>query len=147
MNIFVLIAAAGLLAAALALARTLPAQNVATILGGLIVCEWTLETTWPSARLVWCGFLFWPGIIVLACVGCRWVLRRWKQDWNSGIWLIVMASATVTLVQTAIARASSTWLFAAKFAAIRFVATAVCLFFLSPWFISKFPQQPHNHAQ
>jgi hypothetical protein len=51
------------------------------------------------------------------------------------------------LAQFAIALAGSPWTFAFKYAAIRFASTAFCLLFLSPWFISKLPQQPHNHAQ
>jgi hypothetical protein len=35
---------------------------------------------------------------------------------------------------------------ALKLSAIRFGASAFCLFWLSPWFISKLPQQPQDHA-
>jgi hypothetical protein len=148
MNMLALMAAAGLLAAAaLALARALPAQNVALIMGGLIVWEVALETVWNGRCLLRSGLLYWPAITVLARVGCRWILRRRRQDWNYGIWLIFMASMTVALAQLAIALAGSTWAIAAKLAAIRFASTAACLVFLSPWFISKFPQQPKKHAQ
>lgn len=121
----------------LVLARTLPMQNVALIFSSLMAWEWALETVWIKSNSPWGALLFWPATIVLARLGCRWILRR-KRDWNYGTWLIVTASALTSLVQFA---------FAPKLAAIRFVSTALCLFILSPWFISKFPQQPQNHAQ
>jgi hypothetical protein len=131
----------------LVLARTLPLQNVALIFSSLIACEWALETVWIKSNLPWGGLLIWPATIVLVRVGCRWILRRWRQDWNYGLWLIFLVSAAVALAQFTFARVGSPRAFAARMAAVRFAATAVCLFFLSPWFISKFPQQPHNHAQ
>jgi hypothetical protein len=122
------------------LAQALPAQNAALILGVLIGCEYVLETIWNGR--VWAGtdLTFWPATVVLTRVACRWILRHWRQDWNYGIWLIVMASTVVALSQFIIALDSS-------LAAIRFAATAFCLFFLSPWFISKLPQQPYNDTQ
>jgi hypothetical protein len=122
------------------LAQALPMQNAALILGVLLASEFVLETIWNGR--VWAGtdLTFWPALVVLARVACRWILRHRRQDWNYGIWLILMASTLVALSQFIIALDSS-------LAAIRFAATALCLFFLSPWFISKLPQQPHNHTQ
>jgi hypothetical protein len=148
MNTALLLTVAGLVvAAALALARTLPAQNVAMILGSLAAVEWALETIWAGPNSLWLGLLFWPATIVLARAGCRWFLRRWRQDWNYGIWLVLLVGAAAALVQFATAFSGFTRVAAAKLAVIRLASTAVCLLSLSPWFISKFPQQPHNHTQ
>jgi len=141
------IAVAGLLvAAALVLARALPPQNVALILGSLIAGEMALETLWTGPASLWRGSLFWPAIIVLARVGGRWILRRRREDWNYGVWLIVLASAVAALVQFAIALSGATWSAALKLSVVRFGAAALCLFWLAPWFISKLPQQPQDHA-
>jgi hypothetical protein len=141
------IAVAVLLAlAALVLARTLPAQNVALILGSLIAFEIALESVWNGPASLWAGWFFWPAIIVLARVGGRWLLRRRRQDWNYGVWLIVLASAVAALAQFAIALSDVKWPVALKLSAVRFGAAAFCLFWLSPWFISKLPQQPQDHA-
>jgi hypothetical protein len=137
---------AGLLAAALALARALPAQNVALILGSLIAWEMALEAFWPGPGSLWHGWVFWPAMVVLARVGCRWILRRWRQDWNYGVWLIVLAGAVAALAQFILALSDTAWIGVAKVSAIRFVSTAFCLFWLSPFFISKFPQQPQKRA-
>jgi hypothetical protein len=126
------------------LARTLPLQNVALILGVMIGCEFALENIWKGGGM---PLLFWPAVTVLGRVGWRRMLRHRRQEWNYGIWLALLASTTVALLQFVIALAGSPWAFAAKLAAIRFAMSGVCLFFLSPWFISKLPQQPHDHAQ
>ena len=146
-NILDHIAVAGLLlAAALGLARALPAQNVALILGSLIACEMALEAGWIRPYSLLPGLLFWPAVTILARMGGRWLLRRRRQDWNYGVWLIVLASAVAALVQFAIALAGAKWSVALKLSAVRFAAAALCLFWLSPWFISKLPQQPQDHA-
>ena len=129
------------------LARALPAQNIALIIAVLILCEGALETILHGGSRPRNGVLFWPAIIILTRVGARWVLRLWRKDWKYGFWLILLTGVAMTLAQFAIALAGSTWAVAAKLAAIRFGVTAVCLFFLSPWFISKFPQQPQDHTQ
>jgi len=120
------------------LARALPVQNIALIVGALILCEFTLERICHVEGLLGVHLLFWPATIILARIGVRWILRRWRQDWNYGVWLILLASTTVAGLQ---------FMVAVNLSAIRFAATAFCLFFLSPWFISKLPQQPHDHAQ
>jgi hypothetical protein len=133
-------------AAALLLTRTLPPQNVALILGGLIACEILLEALWIASDALWRGWLFWPSFLVLTRMGWRWILRRWNANWHYGICLIVLASATAALLQFAIALPAAEWSVAPKLSAVRFAAAAVCLFWLSPWFISKLPQQPQDHA-
>ena len=120
------------------LSRALPTQNIALILGVLIGCELALEIILHGRGFLRVNLLFWPAAIILSRVGMRWILRRWRKDWNYGVWLILLASATVAIVQ---------FVFAPKLWATRFAATGVCLLFLSPWFISKFPQQPQDHAQ
>jgi hypothetical protein len=135
-------------AAALVLARGLPTQNVALILGSLIAFEVMLEGAWAGLDSAWRGWFFWPAFIVLARAGVRWVLRRWRRDWNYGVWLIVLASAVVALAQWTVALlfSDAKWPVAFKLSAVRFGASAFCLFWLAPWFISKLPQQPQDHA-
>jgi hypothetical protein len=139
-------AAVLLVAAARVLARALPLQNVALIIGSLIASELALHAVWAGPGLFWRDLLFWPAMVLWARVGGRWLLRRRRQDWNYGVWLIVLASATAALAQFAIALSGATWSAAVKLSAIRFAAAAFCLFWLSPWFISKLPQQPQDHA-
>jgi hypothetical protein len=147
-DILVWTTAAALLAAAvLTLARILPAQNIAMILGSLAAYEAALETVQAGPHSLWRGLLLWPATIVLARAGCRWILRSWRRDWNYGLLLIVMAGATAALVEFAVTPSGSRWAFAAKLAAIRFASTALCLFVLSPWFISKLPHEPRHHAR
>jgi hypothetical protein len=148
MNILVAMAATALLvAAALVLARALPAQNVALIASGMIASELVLQAIWSGPGLLWRDLLFWPAVILWARIGGRWLLRRRRQDWNYGVCLIVLASAAAALVQFAIALAGAKWNVALRLSAIRFAAAAFCLFWLSPWFISKLPQQPQQRAQ
>jgi hypothetical protein len=148
MNMLLTMAAAVLLvAAARVLARALPAQNVALIVGGLIASELALHAIWASFGLPWRDLLFWPAMVLWARVGGRWFLRRRRQDWNYGVWLIVLASAAVALAQFAIALCAANWSVAVKLSAIRFAAAAFCLFWLAPWFISKLAQQPQERAQ
>jgi hypothetical protein len=142
MNILVSILVAGLLlAAALVLARALPAQNVALILGCLIAWEMALEWAWPGLGSHWDGWLFWPAMSVLARTGGRWFLRRRRQDWNYGVWLLVLAGAVAALAQWGLALRGATWIAACRLSAIRFASTVFCLFWLSPWFVSKHPRQ------
>jgi hypothetical protein len=140
-------AAVLLLAAAWVLARALPAQNIALIVGGLIALEIVLHAFWGGPGLLWRDLLFWPAMVLWARVGVRWFLRRRRQDWDYGAWLIVLASAAVAFVQFAIAFSGADWSVAVKLCAVRFAAAAFCLFWLSPWFISKLPQQPQERAQ
>ncbi len=141
------IATAVLLAsAALVLARTLPAQNVALILVSLGAGEIVLGAVLPGFSSRWQGWIFWPAIIVLTRVGGRWFLRLRRKDWNYGFWLIILASAVAALVQFALALRVVNLSGALKLSAIRFGVSAFCLFWLSPWFISKLPQQPQDHA-
>jgi len=129
------------------LARALPAQNIVLILAVLLAGEFALEFICHTGGWLGINLLFWTATILLARIAARWILRRWRQQWNYGVWLILLASTTVALVQFVIAQSGSPWTFAVKLSAIRFTATGFCLFFLSPWFISKFPQQPHDRAQ
>jgi hypothetical protein len=148
MNVLVAMSAAALLvAAAWVLARALPAQNVVLIAGGLIASELVLQAIWPIHGLLWGDLLFWPAVVLWARIGSRWFLRRRRQNWNYGFWLIVLASAAAALVQFTIALSGIKWNVAVKLSAIRFAAAAFCLFWLSPWFISKLPQQPQERAQ
>jgi hypothetical protein len=136
-----------LVAATRVLARTLPPQNVVMIVGSLVAWELVLQAIRSGPRLQWCDLLFWPAAVIWARVGSRWFLRQRRQDWNYGVWLIVLASAVVAVAQFAIALLIADWSVAVKRSAIRFAVTAFCLFWLSPWFISKLPQQPQEHAQ
>jgi hypothetical protein len=148
MNMFVSMAAAVLLvAAARVLARELPAQNIALIVGSLMATEIALHALWGGPGLLWRDVLFWPAMVLWARIGCRWFLRRRRQDWNYGIWLIALASGAAALVQFAIALSAMELSAAIKLCAVRFTAAAFCLFWLSPWFISKLPQQPQERAQ
>lgn len=148
MNVLGSIAVAVLLvAAARVLARTLPAQNLALIIGGLIASELAFHALWADPGLLWADLLFWPAMVLWARIGSRWFLRRSRRSWNYGVWLIVLASTAATLIQFAITLPGASLGAAAKLAAIRFAVTAICLFWLSPWFISKFPQQPQERAQ
>jgi hypothetical protein len=147
-NMLVLMVAVVLLAVAAALlARTLPAQNIAFILVSLIACEMALEAFSADLALSWRGWIFWPAVVVLARVAFRWILRRWRQDWNYGAWLILLASAALALAQFALTLFDAGLSSALRGAALRFGSTALCLFVLTPWFISKLPQQPQERAQ
>jgi hypothetical protein len=141
-----LIVASLFTAAALVLARALPVQNVALIFCSLIVCEVLLAAVWKASDALWRGWFFWPAFLVLARTAWRWILRRWRAEWNYGVWLIVLASAAAALLQFAIALSGAKWSVALKLSGVRFAAAAFCLFWLSPWFISKLPQQPQDHA-
>jgi hypothetical protein len=148
MDVLITMAAAALLvAAARVLARALPAQNVALIVGSLIASELALQAVCVGAVWIWPELLFWPALIIWARIGIRWFLRRQRQDWNYGFWLIAMAGAVMALVQFAMAFSGANRGAAVKLSGIRFAATAFCLFWLSPWFISKLPQQPQQRAQ
>jgi len=148
MGVLVSMSAAVLLVTATRLlVRALPAQNIALIVGGLIASEIVLHAFWAGHELLWRDLFFWPAVILWARVGVRWFLRRRRRDWNYGIWLIILASASVALLQFAIAFSGANLSVALKLSAIRFAAAAFCLFWLSPWFISKLPQQPQERAQ
>jgi hypothetical protein len=136
-----------LVVAAWALARALPAQNVALIIGSLVASEWVVQAVGPMPGAPWRDLLFWPAIILWARIAGRWFLRRSRQDWNYGVWLIALAGAATALVQFAVALSEGPWSVACKRSGFRFVEVAFCLFWLSPWFISKLPQQPQQRAQ
>jgi hypothetical protein len=135
-----------ILTAGIMLSRTLPTQNVALILVSLVACEFLVEAVVPGFSSSWRGFFFWPAILVLARAGGRWFLRLRRKNWNYGVWLIVLASAVAALAQFCIAFPGANWSAALKLSAIRFGVSAFCLFWLSPWFISKLPQQPQDQA-
>jgi len=148
MNVGVSVAVALMLVGAvIVLGRRLPKQNVALIMGGLIAWEIALGAALPNSDYLWCGWLFWPAFIVLARAGIRRMLRYYKQYWNYGIWLFLLASTAAALMQFAFLLVISTWSIAVRASLVRFGSTAFCLFVLAPWFISKLPQQPHDHAQ
>jgi hypothetical protein len=136
-----------LVAAARVLARTLPPQNVTMIVGSLVLWELVLQAIRSGPGLQWRDLLFWPAIVIWARVGVRWFLRQRRQDWNYGVWLIVLASAVVAVAQFAIALLIADQSVAVNRSAIRFAETAFCLFWLTPWFISKLSQQPQERAQ
>ena len=132
--------------AARTLARSLPKQNIAFILACLIAAEVALESLraasgWPSRAV-----LFWPGLVIWARIGVRWMFLRWRQAWNYGVWLIILAAAVVALAQAIVALPGAGWAATSKICAMRWGASAFCLFWLSPWFISKLPQQPQQRA-
>jgi hypothetical protein len=127
------------------LGRALPAQNIAFIACSLVAAEFVLQVIWGKSGLG--QLLFWPAIIIWARIVSRWFLRRNRQNWNYGIWLIVLASAGVALLQFTFAFLAAGWNAAVNQSSVRFVEAGVCLFWLSPWFISKLPQQPHERAQ
>jgi hypothetical protein len=133
--------------AVLVLARSLPAQNIAFILGCLIAWEIALQTVWGELASLRPGWLFWPMLVVWARIVVRWILRLRRKNWNYGFLLILLAGAGTAALQFACAAVSATRSVALEVAAIRLGSTVVCLLFLTPWFISKLPQQPHHHAQ
>jgi len=71
----------------------------------------------------------------------RWILRLRRKNWNYGFLLILLAGAGTAALQFACAAVSATRSVALEVAAIRLGSTVVCLLFLTPWFISKLPQQ------
>src|SRR5277367_1179307 len=100
MQVFIL--AAGLFAAAvLSLTRSLPLQNAVTILGGLAAGELALDNLFFAIGSPTRNCLLWPALVVLARALWRWKLRRPRADWNYGLWLILLASASVALAQLA----------------------------------------------
>jgi hypothetical protein len=131
-------------AAALELRRSLPAQNIAMILVVLMAGEAAAEAVWTGRAPSWRACLFWPAAIVLARAAGRWGLRRRRT--NYGLRLVFVGGAAAALAQLALALPGASWAAALKLAAARFGLTAVCLFWLAPWFISKFPRQPKDHA-
>jgi hypothetical protein len=148
MSVLLLVTALGLLVGAIkVLLRSIPAQNIFVIVGSLIFVEMLLqsELTWFGA--FWTAAVFWPALIIWARIVTRWFLRRRRQDWNYGIWLIFLASALVALMQFALTLITEDASAALKATAFRFVMAAGCLLLLTPWLISKLPQQPHQQAQ
>jgi uncharacterized membrane protein YfcA len=135
-----------LLLAAQTLTRSLPTQNVILIIGSLIAAEFLLQILWVYPDAHWSALLFWPTMILWARIGTRWFLRRSRRDWNYGVCLIILASAAVALLNFAVALSRVTWSVAAQQSGVRFAEAAFCLFLLSPWFISKLPQQPQERA-
>jgi len=140
-------AAVPLVTAGWILTRSLPAQNVVLIVGSLMAAECLLQIVRAHPDAHWPGLLFWPAMVLWARLGTRWLLRSWRKDWNYGIWLIVLAGSATALLQFAIAMSGVRWNVAAQQAGVRFAEAAVSLFLLSPWFISKLPQQPQERAQ
>jgi hypothetical protein len=135
-----------LVAAAQILSRSLPAQNIALIVGSLVAAEFVFSTIGFGSGALWRNLLFWPAVILWTRIVTRWFLRRWRKDWNYGIWLIILASAGVALAQLALTFFALGWSTAIKQSSARFAEAGLCLFCLSPWFISKLPQEPHKHA-
>jgi hypothetical protein len=144
--VFSILALALLLGAIQALLRSLPAQNVSVIVGGLLLVEMVLEAEQAWFGPFWRAVSFWPAIIIWARVLVRWFLRRRRQDWNYGIWLIFIASAAVAMIQFALALTTADAIVALKTAAFRFAIAGGSLLLLTPWFISKLPEQPEKHA-
>jgi hypothetical protein len=144
--LFSIVAAILLVSAIQALARTLPLQNIALIVGSLMALELVLQIVWQSPGAVWCDLLFWPATIIWSRIVIRWALRRRRQEWNYGICLVVLASAATALLQLSLALAGTSWSVAIKHAGVRFAEAAVCLCWLAPWFISKLSQKPQEQA-
>jgi hypothetical protein len=117
-----------LLAAAMALIRFLPAQNVAFIILFLVAVEVALEY-WNEAGNLQEGAFFWPGAIVLLRVAGQKLLKPWRQNRHYGLFLIGLVSVFTAVLQLLFDSAQT--------AAARLFVTAVCLLFLTPWFLQK----------
>jgi hypothetical protein len=129
MDIFLHIASlACLLAAAIMLVRALPAQNVAFIILFLVAVEVAFEY-WNESDDLLDGAMFWPGAIILLRIGMQRLLKPYRPGRNHGLFLIGLTSAPPAVVPL--------MLDLPKMAAIRFCLTAICLVFLTPWFLQK----------
>lgn len=117
-----------LLAASIILARTLPAQNVAFLILVLAAVEFALDR-WHGSENVLTNSMFFPGVIIFSRIAGQIVLRPWRQARNYGFYLIGLACVAVALVACVVDSPQA--------ALIRFVITAVCLIFLTPWFLQK----------
>jgi hypothetical protein len=127
-EILFIASAACLLAAMVALARSLPAQNVAFIVACLAAVEACVEY-WTHAADLKSGVLFWPGAILLFRAAGQVPLKPLRQNKNYGLFLLCLASGAAAALQI---------LFAPPImAAGRFCLTAVCLLLLTPWFLQK----------
>ncbi len=114
--------------ASIVLARTLPAQNVAFIILVLVAVEFALDRCYGSENVL-NSSMFWPGLIIFSRIAGHVVLRRWRGARNFGFFLIAAASTSAALVALAIDSLPG--------AINRFCVTAVCLIFLTPWFLQK----------
>jgi hypothetical protein len=117
-----------LIVATVALARVLPAQNVAFIVMFLACVEVAFEY-WHDSENLLNGTMFWPGAIILLRMGVQRLLKPYRQSRNFGWFVIGLTSIPpavppLVLGETTIAMG-------------RLCVTAVCLFFLTPWFIQK----------
>jgi hypothetical protein len=115
-------------AASIALARSLPAQNVAFIILVLAAVEFAL-VRWQGKGTALSASLFWPAVIIFSRIAGQIVLRPCRRARNYGIILIGGASTAAALVALA--------LDSPQRAINRFCLTAVCLVFLTPWFLQK----------
>jgi hypothetical protein len=122
------IAIAVCLAAAAALGRVLPTQNVAFIFGLLGAVEAAYEFSRGGENLL-AGAIFWPGAIIFSRMAAQMLLKPWRRNRNYGWLLLGLASCLPAVV--------SLILDSPMQAAVRFCMTAACLFALAPWFIQK----------
>jgi hypothetical protein len=158
----------------LRLARSLPGQNIALIVAGLLAGEGLLElflagysrveVTGPMWSYLTGAALLWLAVVLSVRRLSQFILRPWRRRRPYGIWLIGMSAVFTASFQFG-------WPClnldpdvdpippgrAAIMAAIRGLATVVLLTGLAPWFIRKRPvsragrselaQQPENEAQ
>jgi hypothetical protein len=117
-----------LLAGVVILSRYLPAQNVAFIILILAGVEAGVELWQESDAWVQAAF-FWPGAIILLRAGCQQIMKQWRHARNYGLVILGMTSVGAAAVQMCGGSLEA--------CVLRFVTTAVCLFFLTPWLIPK----------
>ncbi len=123
-----MVSLACLLAASFALVRTLPAQNVAFIILALVAVEVAVES-WHGNDDLFITAMFWPGAFIFSRMLGQIIFNPWRRARKYGFILIGVVSGILALAACA--------LNSPKAAPARFVITALCLFFLTPWFLQK----------
>jgi hypothetical protein len=73
--------------------------------------------------------MFWPGAIIFSRMLGQFILKPWRRAPKYGFILIAVVSGILALAACV--------LNSPKAAPSRFVITALCLFFLTPWFLQK----------
>jgi len=117
-----------LLGGVVLLARYLPAQNVAFIIVLLAGVEVAMET-WQQRENWVQGVFFWAGAIILIRAGGQQILKPMRSAKNYGLALLGFTCGCAAVIQLCFDSLEG--------AVLRFCATAVCLFFLTPWLIQK----------
>ena len=117
-----------LLAAVVVLVRMLPAQNVVFIILFLVAVEVAYEY-WSGSDDLLDGAMFWPGAIILLRTGGQSLLKPYRGSNNYGWFLIGLTTATSAVVPLVLNEP--------HMVAGRIGVTAICLLFLTPWFLQK----------